>query len=70
MQLVRQKEKRAKKRRRTGTVALAALLGAALASGCGQGSPDTDHHPRRGAEGGRVQSWVVGPGLGDGRAAT
>ncbi|MCX5397455.1 polysaccharide deacetylase family protein [Streptomyces sp. NBC_00102] len=51
MQLVRQNEKSTTKRRRSGTVVLAALLGAALASGCGRGPSGADHHTPPGAAG-------------------
>ncbi|MGW2276823.1 polysaccharide deacetylase family protein [Streptomyces sp. NPDC001770] len=39
------------KRRRSGTVVLAALLGAALAAGCGQSPSGGDHSTRQGAAG-------------------
>ncbi|MFF7365581.1 polysaccharide deacetylase family protein [Streptomyces sp. NPDC008125] len=51
MQLVRQKEKRTVKRRTSGTFVLVALLGAALAAGCGQSPSGTDQHGRRGSAG-------------------
>ncbi|WEH41487.1 polysaccharide deacetylase family protein [Streptomyces sp. AM 2-1-1] len=52
MQLVRQKEKRTTKRLGSGTVVLAALLAAALASGCGEDPPGPDRPVHRGASGG------------------
>lgn len=52
MQLVRQKEKRTKNPNRSGAAVLVALLGAALACGCGQDPPAPDHHSHRSAAGG------------------
>ncbi|MGW1468906.1 polysaccharide deacetylase family protein [Streptomyces sp. NPDC002308] len=51
MQLVRQKEKNTVKWRRSGTVVLTALLGAALAAGCGRSPSGTDQQTHQGAAG-------------------
>ncbi|MEU1085414.1 polysaccharide deacetylase family protein [Streptomyces sp. NPDC005892] len=60
MQLVRQKEKRTKNPYRSGAVVLVALLGAALACGCGQDPPAPNHHAHQGAAGGDSRA-AAGP---------